>query len=172
MYWCKIKHNDMERRWLLINLCRSGYLEPWLNLSNIKIYIDKYIRSQYITLFCSVWCIPSMRHIMMTSSKEIFSALLAIYAGNSPVTGEFSAQRLVMRSFGVFFDLHLNKWLSKQSWGWCFETPSCSLWCHCNVFIQWGLGSLLSTEMSSNYNHAFLWDVITHPCPDFNDGSA
>ena len=27
----------------------------------------------------------------------------------------------------------LNKQLSKQSWGWWFETPSPSLWRHCNV---------------------------------------
>ena len=32
----------------------------------------------------------------------------------------------------VFFDLSLNKRLSKQSWGWWFETPSCPLWRHCN----------------------------------------
>ena len=50
---------------------------------------------------------------------ETFSALLAICAGNSPVTGEFHAQRPVTRSFGVFFDLRLNKRLSKQSWGLC-----------------------------------------------------
>ena len=54
---------------------------------------------------------------------ETFSALLAFCAGNSPVTGEFHAQRLVTRSFDVFFDLSLNKRLSKQSWGWWFETP-------------------------------------------------
>ena len=48
---------------------------------------------------------------------ETFSALLAICAGNSPVTGEFPAQRPVTRSFDVFFDLGLNKRLSKQSWG-------------------------------------------------------
>ena len=40
---------------------------------------------------------------------ETFSALLAICAGNSPVPGEFHAQRLVTRSFDVFFDLRLNK---------------------------------------------------------------
>ena len=44
---------------------------------------------------------------------ETFSALLALCAGNSPVTGEFSTQRPVTRSFDVFFDLHLNKRLSK-----------------------------------------------------------
>ena len=45
---------------------------------------------------------------------ETFSALLAICAGNSPATGEFPAQKPVTRSFDVFFDLHLNKRLSKQ----------------------------------------------------------
>ena len=43
---------------------------------------------------------------------ETFSALPAICAGNSPVTGEFPAQRPVTRSFDVFFDLRLNKQLS------------------------------------------------------------
>ena len=49
------------------------------------------------------------------------------------VTGELPAQRPVTQSFDVFFDLCLNKWLSKQSCGWWFETPSRSLWGHCNV---------------------------------------
>ena len=56
----------------------------------------------------------------------------ALCAGNSPVTGEFSAQRPVTQSFDVFFDLRLNKRLSKQSWGWWTETPSRSLWRHSN----------------------------------------
>ena len=42
-------------------------------------------------------------------------------------------QRPVTRSFDVFFDLRLNKRLSKQSWGWWLETPSRSLWRHCNA---------------------------------------
>ena len=67
---------------------------------------------------------------------ETFSALLAICAGNSPVTGELPAQRPVTRSFDVFFDLRLNKQLSKQSWGWWFETLSRPLWRHCNVINQ------------------------------------
>ena len=49
---------------------------------------------------------------------ETFSALLAICAGNSPVSGEFPAQRPVSRSFDVFFNRRLNKCLSKQSRGW------------------------------------------------------
>ena len=45
---------------------------------------------------------------------ETFSALLALCAGNSPVTGELPTQRPVTRSFNVFFDLRLNKRLSKH----------------------------------------------------------
>ena len=55
---------------------------------------------------------------------ETFSALLAICAGNSPIP----AQRPVTRSFDVFFDLRLNKRLSKQWWGWWSETLSRPLW--------------------------------------------
>ena len=64
---------------------------------------------------------------------ETFSALLAICAGNSPVSGEFPSQRPVTRSFDIFFDPCLNKRLSKQSWGGWFETLSCPLWRQCNV---------------------------------------
>ena len=68
---------------------------------------------------------------------ETFSALLAICAGNSPVPGEFPTQRPVTRSFGVNFDLRLNKRLCKQSWGWWFETLLCLLWRHSNGLLLW-----------------------------------
>ena len=63
---------------------------------------------------------------------ETYFALLAICAGNSTVTGEFPTQRPVMWSFDVFFHLRLTKRLSKQWWGWWFETPLCPSWRHCN----------------------------------------
>ena len=90
------------------------------------------------------------RHQMGT-----FSALLALCAGNSPITGEFPTQRPVTRSFDVFFDLRLNKWLSKQSRGWWFETPLCPLWRHRNDSVptwptcdQVMACRLFSTELS------------------------
>ena len=64
---------------------------------------------------------------------ETFSALRAICAGYSLVSGEFPAQRPVTRSFYVFFDLRLNKRLKKQSRGWWFETLSHPLWRQCNA---------------------------------------
>ena len=56
---------------------------------------------------------------------ETLSALLVLCEGNPhlPVT----------RSFDIFFDLHLNKRLSKQSRGRWFEMPSRSLWRYCNA---------------------------------------
>ena len=87
---------------------------------------------------------------------ETFSALLALCAGNSPATGEFPSQRPVTRSFDVFFDL---KRLSKQSWGWWFETLSRPLWGHCyeTPTHQTATWVLLSSAfkvllMSKNYN--------------------
>ena len=53
---------------------------------------------------------------MMTSLNETISALLALCTGNSPVIGEFPAQRPGTRSFDVSFDLRLNERLSKHSW--------------------------------------------------------
>ena len=47
------------------------------------------------------------------------------------VRGIHRWQRPVTRSFDVF-DLRLNKPLSKQSWGWWFETPSRPLWRYCS----------------------------------------
>ena len=51
------------------------------------------------------------------------------------ITGEFHTQRPVTRSFDFFFHLRLNKRLSKQSWGWWFETPSRPLWRHYNDMV-------------------------------------
>ena len=91
---------------------------------------DMYIH--YIGVISGNEILARWRHQM-----ETFSALLVICVGNSLVTGEFPAQRPVTRSSDVFFELCLNKWLGKQSPGWWFETPSCSLWCHCNGTNQY-----------------------------------
>ena len=106
----------------------------------------KYFNSCRLPVLLSSW----WRHQM-----EPFSALLALCAGSSPVTGEFPAQRPVRRSFGVFFDLRLDKRLSKQSWGWWFDIPSRSLWRHYNV-----------SKIISLCQTATLWNerIITIAC--------
>ena len=87
--------------------------------------------------------------------KETFSASLAFCAGNSPVPGEFRSQTPVTRSFDVLFDLRLNKRLSKQSWGWWFETPSPSLWRHCIWDMMWSSGSYRMTAIAGSWVRSF-----------------
>ena len=95
------------------------------------------------------WALPMHDEVI---KWKHFPRLLAICAGNSPVTGEFPAQRPVTRRFEVFFDL--NKRLSKQWWCWWFETPSHPLWRHCNGSCHqmnangchwWGVNALSPT---------------------------
>ena len=64
---------------------------------------------------------------------ETIFALLALFTGNSPITGEFPSERPVTRSFDVSFDLRLNKRLSKQPRCRWFETPPRPLWRQCNI---------------------------------------
>ena len=96
----------------------------------------------------------SLHHFSVTwwrHQRETFSALLALCAGNSPVTDEFPSQRPVTRSFDVFFDLPLSKRLSKQSRGLWFETPSRPFWRHCyEMHIVLNVSS--SQENNSNPN--------------------
>ena len=106
-----------------------GYKSPLVHVItryNVKFLTRHMLTVGHHELIDSWW-----RHLI-----EAFSALLVICAGNSPVTGEFPAQRPVTRSFSVFFDLRLNKRLSKQSWGWWFETLLSPLWRHINVIMM------------------------------------
>ena len=64
---------------------------------------------------CILWV-----HMMTSSNGNIFRVTDHLCGE----FGEFPAQRPVTRSFGAFFDMRLNKRLSKQSWGWWFERLS------------------------------------------------
>ena len=77
-------------------------------LDDGKLYIYIYIYI-YIAWYALVDVLT-----MMTSSNGNISALLTLCEGNPPVTGGFPSQRQVTWSFGVFFDLRLNKRMSKE----------------------------------------------------------
>ena len=104
------------------------------------IFFDRYFLVFILNqnnLYQCIACLTSVNAAQLQWSRwrhqmETFSASLAICTGNSPISGEFPAQRPVTRSFDVFFDLRPNKRLSKQWRGWWFETPSRSLWRHCD----------------------------------------
>ena len=87
----------------------TSYIKAW--------FLD--IRPLWIKRFCVIAADTWWRHQI-----EKKSALLVLCAENSPVTGEFPTQRPLTRSFDVFFDLRLNKRLSKHSRDRWYETPS------------------------------------------------
>ena len=76
---------------------------------------------------------------------ETFSALLVICEGNSPVTVEFPTQRPVTRSLICI-------WIN--GWGWWFDTPSRSLWRHCNVHSL--ISSVASSSMRTRTRFQFI----------------
>ena len=107
-HWWLALTNDHQYGALMFSLLsawRSFWTDSWVNLDMRRHGIhacqcNYHFIVQYVIK--SWW-----RHQM-----ETYFALLAICAGNSPVTDEFPAQRPVTRSFDVFFDLRLNKRLS------------------------------------------------------------
>ena len=104
----------------------------WYNFTSVS---SKPIsRSDILSTSCSVTITVRTPQVSWWSHQmETFSVLVALCAGNPPGPGEFPTQRPVTQNFDVFFDLCLNKRLNKQSWGWWFESPSCSLWHHYNA---------------------------------------
>ena len=89
------------------------------------------------------------------------------FVENSPVAGELPAQRPVTRSFDIFFDLRLNKRLSKQSWGWWFETLSLPVWRHSNA-KRWRCGPVnyfqIQIRLQLN-NYEYTVSEFTTPIP-------
>ena len=92
----------------------------------------------------------------MTSSNGI------IFRVTGPLCEEFTghrwipSQRPVTRSFDVFFHLCPNKRLSKQSWGWWFETQSCSLWRHCDNSYTTNSGVNTCCLMLFTFSHSIV----------------
>ena len=141
-------------RWKIVALCPWWYLTRYCDKtswtetahiwnSNINSAINESIMgfdwSIFLGLFhwhrdnSTIAAVPvnSLEgHGMMTSSNgnifRVTGLLCEEFTGNNP------SQRPATRNFDVFFDLHMNKRLSKQPRPRWFETPSSSLWRHCN----------------------------------------
>ena len=92
---------------------------------------------------------------------ETFSMLLTLCARNSLVTGEFPHKGQWRGA--LMFSL-ICAWviLSKQSWGWWFETPSRSSWRHCNLRGH-GEASLLLLSSFSDYGLYVMHVYVRSP---------
>ena len=83
--------------------------------------------------------------------------------------GEFTGPRWIPckkacgAEFDVFFDMRLNKPLSKQWWGWWFKTLSRPLWCHCND-VKWCYQDVcVFAWLTANPHWLVLWVSDTTP---------
>ena len=77
-----------------------------------------------------------------------------IFRVTGHLCGEFTGHQWIPHTkasdaelWWCFFYLRLNKRLSKQWWGWWFETPSRPLWRYCNTHGE------------------LLWNDLGHHCP-------
>ena len=133
-----VTSNHTSRRFdsILVIYLPTDDLVPLKCQSDIRYYTVEYDTSQISVLipYISIGqqTTHAAPHHMMTSWIGNIFRVTGHCAGNSPIPNEFPAQRPVTRSFDVFFDLRLNKRLSKQSRGWWFETPPLPLWRHRN----------------------------------------
>ena len=121
--------NKSIRLWISIIInSLSVFRAVWWISCQFKVWCTLYhCHGSAVCKIASYWTV-----VMMTSSNG------NIFRVTGHFCGEFTGHRWITRTkaidanLGVFFDLRLNKPLSKQSWGWWFETPSRSLWRHCN----------------------------------------
>ena len=99
-------------------------------------------------VWCDICCWQFNTGIMMTSSNgNVFRVTSPLCGGihrfpvNSPHKGQWRGT--------LIFSLicALDKRLTKQWWGWWFETLSGSLWRHCNVILS----------MLQGYQNNALW---------------
>ena len=67
---------------------------------------------------------------------------------------------MLTRSFDVFFDLRLNKPLSKQWWGWWFETLSRPLLRHCNEWVFKNTSQWNVSRNSVNFHQKNAFDYF------------
>ena len=130
-------------------------IKTWSHSGGRKIAI----RPKKINSFASrtrCWRSPWWRHQM-----ETFSASLAFCEGNSPVIREFPSQRPVTRSFDDFFDMRLNKLLSKQSRHRWDETPlimTSLLWTH--LFLEYDVDDLVFIKVATFLKTMIWWDSV------------
>ena len=138
-----------------------GLNELWIKKIGKPLFTHSYTRS---TLYCGlVWlCNSHLSHIPQGNLTDfetiLWLARKAItktarhrhddvikwkhFRVTGLLCGEFTGHRWIPITMAsdaelwFFFNLRPNKRLSKQSWGWWFETPSCSLWRHCNALTQ------------------------------------
>ena len=113
------------------------YHNEWHKKTGVKwiFTVSFHIRYNSTSTFRCLFCDEHPRQMVCVLSGHC-QITCTWWRHRSPVTGEFPPQRSMTRSFDVFFVLRQNQQLSKQWTRRWFETPSCSLWRHCNEMYE------------------------------------
>ena len=132
--------------------------EPIWQISHNAQFCNK--MCTYVHISVTKWCTLGYEHgalwdlgnsTIRVPPRHMTSSNGNIYRVTGHLCGEFTgdrwipAHRPVTQSFDVFFGLHLTKPLSKQLWGWWFETPPFLLWRHRTYWSakSWSLTAIL-----------------------------
>ena len=85
--------------------------------------------------FLPVWhqAIISTNGDFLADAPQKYTVIINNISNCSVLLGICAGRVTLMLCFTFY--LHLNKRLSKQSWSWWFEMPSCPLWPHCNAGV-------------------------------------
>ena len=136
--------------WILINISLKFVPKGQINNIPPLVQIMAWRRSGDKPLSESMMVIllthiDSIRHpdLGMLYSSILYNGMMTSSNGNifritGPLCGEFTGHRWIPLTkasdaeLWCFLWSRLNKRLSKQSWDWWVETPSRSLWRHCN----------------------------------------
>ena len=120
----------------LIGTIRCFEFWRWTWYSGIDFFADNTLPKPMTTRFLGRIFPSLIFQSWWRHQIETFSSLLAHCEMNPAVTSGFPSKRPWARSFDQFFNLRLNRQLSKQSRFRGFETIPCSLWRHSNGSIK------------------------------------
>ena len=119
--------------------------------------IEKYFQTLAISFLnrrLTIWVV-----MMMSSNGSIFRVTGAL-------CGEFTGHRWIPLTKASDAELWCFLWpvrwwmLSKQSWGWWFETPSSSLWPHCNGYLIASHHSFVDSCSGGNCDRRYFTEQV------------
>ena len=157
--------------WLSLCYTKSTYL--WSMNKNIKWYQDvsyysgeqwveyQSYRGTFADLYHPEWLSRPREKLGVTKHVDVIK--WKHFPRYWSLLWEFTVHRWipsqmpVTRSFDIFFDLHLNKRLSKQSLGWWFGTPSRSFWRHLFALVTFKYIYGCGTKCGYGWNWLHTW---------------
>ena len=135
-----------ERVWVFFVCLFCMPCVEWVWMFLVLLFYVIYSRTiaSIANVFC--WLYPTLNKVYLILFYLILSYLILSFI--------LSYLILVMPSFDVFFDVRLNKRLSKQWRSWWFETPRRPLWRRCNgasTYSHWLVSTIKCRQSSCSH---------------------